>query len=407
MTKKIESVVICGAGIAGLTSAIALAQRGFSVHIVEQAIEISEVGAGIQLQPNANRVLFALGVQKSLEQVAVEPLNMAMRESKTGRMIVQPPTAKERTGVPHYQIHRADFIDILKRKAESLGVEFSLGFCVCKVTQTEFAVEITAVDGRVVHADICIAADGVKSVIRALLFGKDQPVFTGQVAYRGVVESNKLDQVIQPGAIVGHGKHFVAYYLRKNRKPQGVDSRHPGKLINFVAQYEAASWTEESWTQPGELSTLKNMFKGWDAQVDNILEAVDSTFISALYTREPLQSWASHRVLLVGDACHPTLPNLASGAAMAIEDAYIIAELLAKYRDDVSLAYKKFYQLRAPRCMKVQKSSERMANFFHLKNPLEKAIKYSALRALSKAFPVAMSKPANWTNDYDATRVVR
>lgn len=396
--KQRLAVLIAGAGIGGLTAAISFAARGFPVTVLEQADEISEVGSGIQLQPNATRVLLELGLADRLRETGVSPERLSLRAAKSGRIITRVSLGKTIDDLPYYQIHRADLQRILLEKAQALGAKIITGEQVRGYEQDSQQVSVYTNGNQIYKAGVLIGADGVRSGIRAQIFRNNpdtaKAIFTGQVCYRGLVDANKLKLEIEPGAIVGEGRHFVCYYLR-NRQ-----------LVNFVAQYEASEWKEESWTARADAGELRQMYKNWDPQVTEILANVEEIYKWALYTRPALPRWSDKRVCLIGDACHPTLPNLASGAAMAIEDAYIITGLLCDSTLPVPVALQAFYDLRIERCTRIQKASERMANFFHTRNPVEKAAKHSTIRLLSRIVPNVVARQMTWTHRYNALTVV-
>jgi len=396
--KQPLTVLIAGAGIGGLTAAISCAAKGFAVTVLEQADQIAEMGGGIQLQPNATRVLLELGLSEKLSETGVHPERLSLRAAKTGRIITRVSLDKTIDALPYYQIHRADLQHILLEKAQTLGARIITNAQVKDYRQDSQQVCVHTHSNQIYKADVLIGADGVRSGIRAQIFKNDpdtaKAIFTGQVCYRGVVDASRLKLEIEPGAIVGEGRHFVCYYLR-NRQ-----------LVNVVAQYEASEWTEESWTIAADADELREMYRDWDPQVTEILENVEKTFKWALCTRPALPRWSDQRVCLIGDACHPTLPNLASGAAMAIEDAYIIAELLSDSQASVPDVLQAFYDLRIERCTRIQKASARMANFFHTRNPVEKAAKHSAVRLLSRIAPTVVARQLTWTHGYDAVTAV-
>lgn len=391
---KATSVLIAGGGIAGLTAAIALAERNIQTTVVEQASDFDDIGAGIQLQPNATRVLFKMGFEQALSKISVEPSKGAIRVAKTGLVLHRPKSPRAATGFPHYQIHRADLQHMLLDRASQLGVTIITAAHVKACQQSTDSVTLHTNNGAVFHGDALIGADGVRSTIRTQLFGNDAPVFTGNVAYRGLVETGKLNCEITPGAILGPGRHFVLYHLRHK------------SLINFVAQVETEHWQNESWTSKGNVDELKALYNDWDPQVTELLSHVEKTFVWALYTRAPMSSWSNRRIGLIGDACHPTLPNLASGAAMAIEDGYIIAELLQRFSNNIPKAFATFYAMRFERCKKIQQGSKHMANFFHIRNPIEQQLKYTPIALISKIAPNLIAKKITWTNQYDATSAV-
>ena len=396
MTEQLKSLtaLIVGAGVGGLSAAIALAQRGINSTIVEQAPELGDVGAGIQLQPNATRVLRAMGIADQLKDVGVLPVNANVRMAKSGKVVFSIPRPGNSGVDPHYQIHRADFHKILVARARELGVTLVTGQTACSFQQSELGVTLETVSGESYKADVLIGADGVRSAIREAMFGLDEPEFTGNVAYRGLVDASKMSMAIEPAAILGPGSHFVIYYVRG------------GKLINFVAQQETESWTEEGWNIPSDVSELRAYYKDWDPQVTELLKHAESTFKWALYSRKPMPSWSEGAVGLIGDACHPALPNLASGAAMAIEDGYVIAELIDRFRDDIPTALNTFYDMRIDRCTQIQDGSKKNSELFHVRSPLERFIKYTPLILITKIAPKFAAKKLTWTHHYDATTAV-
>jgi len=392
--EKSLSVLIVGAGIGGLTAAICCALKGFEVEVIEQAKAITEVGAGIQLQPNATRVLLALDLGMELERYGVKPDCLSLRAAKTGKSITSISLTQTVDGLPYYHIHRADLQNLLLDRAKALGVNIVTGESVTAYSQNDHTVSVKTKNNQTYNADLLVAADGLKSAIRTQMFthseANTRAGFTGHVCFRGTVDARKLARPITPGGIVGPGRHFVSYYLR-NRE-----------MVNFVAQYESEEWKEESWSTPGDVKELRGLYRDWDPQVTDILNNVEQTYKWALYTRPALPWWSDGRVCLMGDACHPTLPNLASGAGMAIEDAYIVAELLNRTNDPIPETLEAFYKLRIDRCTKIQKASESMASFFHIRNPMEKAIKYNTVRLLTKLAPNLVATRMTWTHHYNA-----
>ncbi len=387
-------MLIAGGGIAGLTLAICLAERGFTVTVVEQAEAFGEVGAGLQLQPNATRVLFRLGLEAAIRRLGHEPEYGELRTAISGHILMRFAAPRQHDGMPYYQIHRADLLAVLEQRARLLGVQIDLGAAVTGYRQNQEQVTLETLRQSYTGTAL-IGADGVRSVIRTQMLGADQPRFTGNVAYRGLVPTADLACEIVPGAVIGPGRHIVMYPVRG------------GELMNFVAQEETADWSEESWTSPGDPDALRAAYANWHPEVTELLRHVKETFCWALYTRDPLPQWSDGRVGLVGDACHPTLPNLASGAGMAIEDAYILAELLDRCDDDVAGALNSFYHLRCSRCTRVQQQSERLARLFHINNPVLRFMRLAALQLLGLLLPQkSVESRLSWLQEYDATTVV-
>jgi len=358
-------VLIAGGGIGGLTTALCLAKRGCRVSVFEQASEFSEVGAGIQLSPNCSRVLHDLGLEEQLRTKAFLPEGSQFRHWRTGEVIsesVLGETALKKYGMPYYHIHRGDLLKILvdatKNRSEiELHVNASVGSFHEEKTARNGGVTIQVGDTHH-EGDMLIGADGIRSVVRAGLWGEQNPRFTGNVAWRAMVPVSRLPKgLIRPMSTAWWGprKHFVHYYVRR------------GDFVNCVCVVEKAGWDVESWTEPGDYAELKSDFAGWHSDIHQLIDNADrdSLFKWALYDRPPMRHWGQGRVTLLGDACHPTLPFMAQGAAMAIEDAAVIAGCLAS-NDDTAASLQHYEALRRGRTASIQNGSRRNATVFHL-----------------------------------------
>ena len=314
------SLAIVGAGIGGLAAALSLLKVGVDVHVYEQAGALTEVGAGIQISPNASRILHGVGIGDALAEAGVKPVSFHQRRWDDGRTLLRTPIAgamEAAFGFPYYHMHRADVLAALARALPAerlhLGRRFTSLVDYGDCAEAEFE------NGRRIRVDALVGADGIHSVVRSVLFGAESPRFTGCVAYRGLIPAERLAHLnLEVSALVwmGPGKHFVHYFVRGRR------------LLNFVAIIEKDVWTRESWTDRGEVADALAAFEGWHPQVRAILGAVDETFIWALFDRQPMARWSIGRVTLLGDACHAMLPFMAQGAAQAIEDGATLATCL-------------------------------------------------------------------------------
>lgn len=355
-------ILVAGAGIGGLTAALCLAAKGFRVCVVEQSDRIAEIGAGIQISPNGNRVLHELGLKQALEAVAFLPRLSERRDWQTGEVLAGGPlgeTLVERYGYPYYHIHRADLIGVLGLAAARHPlIDLQTGVRVQGFTQTIDSVRLALADNQMLEARALIGADGIRSVVREGLFDAEEPTFTGNIAWRSLIPVGHLPAgMVRPAATAwwGPGRHFVHYYVRG------------GQFVNCVAVVEKDGWEVESWTERGDISELRADFAGWHDDIATLIGAMDpnACFKWALFDRPPMLRWGEERVTLLGDACHPTLPFMAQGAVMAIEDAAVVAGCLSVAPDPAS-AFLQYEDLRKGRTMAIQAGSRRNARLFHM-----------------------------------------
>ena len=354
-------ILVAGGGIGGLAAALCLAKRGHDVTVFEQAPAFGEVGAGIQLSPNCTRILHDLGLERELRAAAFLPEAVQFRHWRNGAVVGQSPlgeAAVRRYGFPYYHMHRADLLHVLAKAAHQVpNIRLRCDAEARCFDQSGERVTLSTNDGD--HdGDVLIGADGIHSVIRAGLWGDDRAHFTGCVAWRALVPAERLPKgLIRPMASAwwGPGGHFVHYYVSR------------GELVNCVGVVEKTGWEIESWTARGERTEFAADFAGWHDDIRRLIDNADpdSLFKWALHDREPMPRWSRGRTSLLGDACHPTLPFMAQGAAMAIEDAAVLAECLAG-DNDVPVALQRYESLRRDRTARVQRGSRRNATLFHL-----------------------------------------
>lgn len=355
-----KRIIIAGGGIAGLTLGLALVRRGIPVRVHEQVAQPGEVGAGLQLSPNGTRCLFSLGLEPALRAIATVPEGKEVRLWNTGQRwnLFDLGGESERTfGFPYLMVHRGDLHTLLLdtlRQADPSAIR--TGSRCTGLTQDDEAVHVRFDDGRVEHGAALIGADGVHSCVRAALFGSDQPQFTGCMAWRGVVPAADLPpRLLRPvGANwIGPGAHVITYPLRG------------GQLVNFVGIVERDDWREESWTQAGTVEECAADFVGWHADVQTLIHTIKQPYKWALMGREPLAEWTRGRVTLMGDAAHPTLPFLAQGAAMAIEDALVLARSIEAHGERIGAALQRYQALRIERTTRIVRGSAENAKRFH------------------------------------------
>ena len=318
-------VVIVGAGMGGMTAALALQQAGIPVSVYEQAPELGEVGAGLTLAPNATCVYKHLGLEDALRDVGVAPQYSAVRHYETGEQLVsreRRDTLQEEYGSPYIQIHRADLHDALAEQVSNNDADcVHLDHSFERFEQNGAGVTVHFANGARVEADALIGADGVRSEVRAQMFDPAPPKFTGHVAWRGLVPVKDLAEPPTPdsGISIGPRRLFTRYYVRRR------------ELINVVAFARKDGWEVESWSEHADMEELFEVFSGWNDEVTTLLHAMphELCFKWALLGRDPLDSWIQGRVALLGDAAHPMLPFLGMGAATAIEDGLVLARAFA------------------------------------------------------------------------------
>jgi salicylate hydroxylase len=349
-------IIVVGAGIGGLTAALTLTGAGFEVQVFEQAAELREVGAGVQISPNATRVLHRLGLEEPLRRFGVRPRAGVIRRWDDGREIARQPLADacERDfGAPYYHFHRAELLDLLSAAVPD-GIVHLDHRCV-GLTQNGERVEVQFHNGVTADADVVIGADGIHSTVRAAVIGPESPHFSGHVAYRGLVPAERVAHLgieVAASSWWGPDHHFVHYFV-------GAGARY----LNWVAA-TPGEWRLESWTARGEVADALKEFDGWHPQVRALISAADVTNRWALYDRDPLPRWTVGRVTLLGDAAHPMLPYMAQGAAQSIEDAAVLARCLE--HADVSGALQRYEETRQPRASRCQEGSRRNAIMYHL-----------------------------------------
>jgi salicylate hydroxylase len=355
-------VIIAGGGIGGLTTALCLAKYDWSVLVLEQARTFTTAGAGIQLSPNCSRVLHELGLAQALQAQAFLPEGTQFRHWRTGRVITESTLGAEiaeRYGAPYYHMHRGDLLEVLLDAAQKHpSIELRTGSAVSDFIQLDDGSVQVQVDGRLESAAGLVGADGIHSQVRQSLWGEQAATFTGNIAWRMLVPTTKLPQgMVRPMSTVwwGPGKHFVHYYVRG------------GDYVNCVCVVEKAGWQVESWTEVGELSELRQDFAGWHPSVLTLINKADPAELYkwALFDRPPMPQWGKGCITLLGDACHPTLPFMAQGAAMAIEDAAVLAACLSQDQS-VARAVRRYEDLRRQRTAGIQLGSRRNARVFHL-----------------------------------------
>ncbi len=353
-------IAIVGGGIGGLAAALALERRGAEVIVAEQSPALSEIGAGLNLTPNAVKALRVLGVEDTVNAVASGSEFLNIRSWKSGRYIsrMRRGDFKQKFGAPNLSVHRADLLEVLAGALRTTQIR--LGLRAVAVEPGERSAVARFADGTTIEADIVVGADGIHSVVRTSLFGADVPRFTGCICWRGMAEASALphDIDVRDGALwMGPHGHVVHYPVRR------------GELLNIVAHCDSDAWTEESWTQRCDVSEVMATYTGWNPALTRLYPCSTRWYKWALYDRDPLMRWSRGRATLLGDCAHAMLPYLGQGAAMALEDACVLAAMVTRHADDLSAALTAYEQIRAPRARAAVMGSRERARENHLASP--------------------------------------
>ena len=339
-------IAIVGGGIGGLFTANALIAHGFTVKVYEQAPALGEIGAGVYLTPNSMRQLERVGLGPAVEKCGarVGPNSRYFRQDGTQIAPVQVTDSSGWNAT--FGMHRADFVELLANALPEGVVQ--CGHRCTGFSEDDNIARLSFANGATAEADLVVAADGIHSVLRPFVTPASTPVFSGSVAYRGTVPSERVPQ--WPTNCwqmwLGKGKHFLSFPLRA------------GKLINYVGFVPADQEMKESWTAPGDPDALRREFAGWDPKIGSLLNEVQMTFRWALYDRDPLSTWTRGRLTLLGDAAHPMLPHLGQGANQSIEDGMALATILKQYGAERADAALRVYEsLRRERVAQVQRGA--------------------------------------------------
>ncbi len=379
-----RNVAVIGAGVAGLSVARAMALRGASVTVLEQAPAIAEVGAGLQVSPNGGRVVEALGLGAPFEAVSDASDAVVLRDVAGRRVLRMALAGRGRFAL----VHRADLIGVLERGARAAGVAIETGARVEGVTLEPRGAAVQVAGRGEWRPDLLVGADGLHSRVRAALEGAAAPRFSGQVAWRALIPC--------PGGLpaeaqvfMGPGRHLVAYPLRG------------GSLLNLVAVEERRAWAAEGWHHEGDPGDLRAAFAGFGGPVRDWLAAVDRCAVWGLFRHEVAGRWHAPGVALLGDAAHPTLPFLAQGACMALEDAWALAASLDTGREE-AVALAAYQAARRPRVCRIVEAATANARNYHLRGPAA-SVAHAMLRAADRVASGRVLARFDWLYGHDPT----
>ena len=352
-------VLIVGGGIGGMAAALALLQRGFDVDVFEQTGELREIGAGIQISPNGNRALHSLGVFENLKALSCPTEGKEVRHWKSGktwRLFDLGGESIRKYGFPYMTVYRPDLLQVMadgvrRHKADAIH----LGKRLAKIEQQGASVTLLFEDGSRAEGDALIGGDGVHSAVRRELFGDDPIRFSGMVAWRTLLPMKSLPAHMARMVAtnwIGPGGHVVHYPLQR------------GEVMNFVGTLEGAAWDGPPWTAKATVADCAAAFAGWNDDVLAMIGRASSVLKWAMLGRDFLEGWTVGRATLLGDACHSTLPFLAQGAVMAIEDGVVLARCLEAY-DDVATALQKYELARKERTYRMVRGAADNTYRFH------------------------------------------
>jgi salicylate hydroxylase len=392
-------IAIIGGGIGGLAAALALEQRGAETIVCEQSAALSEIGAGLNLTPNAIKACRALGLEDEVLAIGSGTDFLTIHSWKSGRVISRTRRGDfpKKFGAPNIGVHRADLIEVLAGALKTTQIRFGAR---CVGVEAggggERAAAARFADGGAIEADIVVGADGIHSVVRNALFGADAPRFTGCICWRGMAPAAAVPRDIDTsdGAMwMGPHGHVVHYPVRR------------GELLNIVAHVDSDAWTEESWTHECDVSEVVETYAGWNPALTRLYPYSERWYKWALYDRDPLEKWSVGRATLLGDAAHAMLPYLGTGAGMAIEDACVLAAAVARQPDDLSAALAAYERARVPRTKAAVLGARARAKENHLASPwaqLKRDVKFALRERFGGQDNTAFQ--VGWLYEYDVGR---
>jgi salicylate hydroxylase len=389
-------IAIVGGGIGGLTAALALSQNPYDITVFERSAGIREIGAGVQISPNAGRLLHSLGLGAAYSEISVNPHRVVLRRWEDDSIIRATDLDESfisQHQVPLANVARNELVEIIGNAvAARANVTLKFSTHVVAVEPGESSSVVLFSDGSSQTFDIVIGADGIHSVVRPCVGGVDKPRFSGSAAYRALVPRSAVEDLpIDVTNRMGPDRHVVSYFIGRNRSH-----------LNLVCISPEDSWESESWTEQGTIEDLYSRFEGWSSDFLSLLGRVEEpVFRWALYDREPLEQWGIGTTTLLGDACHPMLPFMAQGSCQAIEDAVVLARCLSDVStSDAVSALRRYEDARQGRTAQVQTSSLMNRDLFHMVDGQE----HQDRDLIFSISPPGMSI-LDWVYEYDALTI--
>ena len=385
MLEKSNHIIIIGAGIGGMTTALCLRRFGIKASLYERSSQVTTAGAGIQLSPNAHRVLSYIGLTDKIAAVSRRCKGVKVFDYKSDSQMALLDYLNFKSNDLFSFCHRADLVSILYEacKKQEIPVHFNKKFE--KITDGKAIFS----DGETLFADLIIGADGLHSNARKIVFGEVKAIFTKQIAWRAIVP-NSINQCDFAHVILAPKRHIVSYPIRD------------GRQLNLVLIKEQNDWQPDGWRHLEDPSVVKENFKDFSGKTAKIIDSIEDVYKWGLFRYPLRKNWYKDRVVLIGDAAHPTLPFLAQGAAMAIEDSFVLASKFSEFPTILS-AFTEFQSDRLPRVQRVINASAKNARTFHLSNTIARLVFHKILQLFSKFLPRLLLKRFNWIYDKDVT----
>lgn len=394
-----KPIIIIGAGISGLTLCLTLLKNGYNTLLFEKESEIDQRGAGINISPNGNAILYNLGLKDKITNLASKPTSVELRTFRKGIIVAKQnlnESCEKFFNYPFLQMQRKDIINILKAEIISIkpGVIFT-DHTFESYSEKESSILAYFNNLKTIEGSMIVGCDGINSSVRKIMLPNSEVRFSGIVAWRGLVDLQKLSKStreLSTTVWMGRNSHFVHYPIKKN------------KFLNFIGTIKKEKWEDNSWHQVGTKEELQNDFKGWNKTVIEIISNIEKPNKWGLFERSPLPRWISKRAVIIGDASHPMSPSYGQGANAAMEDAIVLFRSIDESKNNTQQALEKFQRNRKRRSDNLQKSSKFNTGLFHLQNPILKLIIYSGLYILGHLIPFILIK-SRWVYKYNAFKV--